>query len=67
MTRTHTHTHTQSVGFPRQEIGQSQQSLPDNTQHSKGHTSLPPAEFETAIPASEWRQIYAILDFKTIN
>jgi hypothetical protein len=39
-------------------IGSAQRPLPDNTQHSQ-QISMPPAGFESAIPASEWPQIYA--------
>jgi len=36
-----------------------QRLLSDNTQHSQ-ETSLPLAEFEPAIPASEWPQTHAL-------
>ena len=38
-------------------IGPSHRTLPDKTQHK---TTISPAGFETAIPASEWPVTYAL-------
>ena len=55
LTTTH-HSRYDSTG---RVINPSQRPLPDNTQRSK-QTSMPPAEFEPTIPASERPQTYAL-------
>ena len=57
-TQIHTHTHTLWDSSGRVIIP-SQRPLPDNTQHSK-QTSILPAGFEPAIPASEQPQTHAL-------
>jgi hypothetical protein len=53
-------TTTDSVRTPLEEIGPSQRLLPDNTQHSKRQTSMPPAEFKPTVLASERLQVTAL-------
>ena len=61
-THTHTHTHTYTIGrIPLDEGWAYHINLYLTTHNSyQGQKSMPPVEFEPAIPASELTQTYAL-------